>query len=552
MTQLNLRMLLVAGLRVGALYGMFLFAASAQEKPGSAASAGPREEAPPIHRVADSPRAMLALYFDAARQGRWDDASRYLVLNDAERPNGARLARRLKGVIDDHAWLDLDTVSADPRGRLDDGLPSHLEDVERVRFGGREESIRLIRINEPMGARWAVAASTVQRIDDWYAELPDRWVRNAIVYAGLDSVLLRPGPLELLWWQWSAMPLLGIASLLLGSVLGKQTQRLFVRLAGRTALVWDRKVLGRIGTPLLLAWSLNLFWLGAQFLVLTDPAYRSIDSFVTAGMVFVIFWALWQASGAIAEQMLLRPWATRSASARTLVTVGGNFARSAIFCLGGLAVLAAAGYPVGTLLAGLGIGGLAIAFGAQKTIENIFGSLSLVVDQPLRVGDFVHLDDVVGTVEDIGLRSTRIRTLDRTLVTIPNGKLADQRIESYEARDRMRLSTTLSIEYGATRAQIESVIAGVERVLNAHPQIWPDAVTVKLSRLGPSSLDIDVMAWFQVQNSDVFQRCRQEALLGFMRVVEEAGTQLAFPTQTVHLVAGGARTQVPPLTVQPS
>jgi MscS family membrane protein len=232
--------------------------------------------------------------------------------------------------------------------------------------------------------------------------------------------------------------------------------------------------------------------------------------------------------------------------------VGGNFARSAIFCLGGLAVLAAAGYPVGTLLAGLGIGGLAIAFGAQKTIENIFGSLSLVVDQPLRVGDFVHLDDVVGTVEDIGLRSTRIRTLDRTLVTIPNGKLADQRIESYEARDRMRLSTTLSIEYGATRAQIEAVIAGVERVLNEHPQIWPNAITVRLSKLGPSSLDVDVMAWFQVQNSDEFQRCRQEVLLGFMRVIEEAGTRLAFPTQTVHLVASGARTQAPPFTVEGS
>jgi MscS family membrane protein len=204
-------------------------------------------------------------------------------------------------------------------------------------------------------------------------------------------------------------------------------------------------------------------------------------------------------------------------------------------------VLAAGGYPVGTLLAGLGIGGLAIAFGAQKTIENVFGSLSLVVDQPFRVGDFVSVDNFVGTVEDIGLRSTRFRTLDRTLISIPNGKLAEQRLESFEARDRMRLATTLAIQYGTTHAQMQAVLDGLERVLREHPLIWPDAVTVKFKALAESALEIEVMAWFKVPTWAEFQRCRQEVLLRFMQVVEDAGTAFAFPTHTVHLAGAGPK-----------
>jgi len=175
-------------------------------------------------------------------------------------------------------------------------------------------------------------------------------------------------------------------------------------------------------------------------------------------------------------------------------------------------------------------------FGAQKTVENLFGSISLAVDQPFLVGDFVKVEDFVGTVEDIGLRSTRFRTLDRTLVSIPNGKLADQRLESFAARDRMRLATTIGVEYRTTRAQMGEVLEGFERVLRGHPKIWPDSIVVKFKEFGPSSLDIEIMAWFQVPTWADFQLCRQEVLLGFMKVVEDAGTAFAFPTRTVHVV----------------
>jgi MscS family membrane protein len=192
------------------------------------------------------------------------------------------------------------------------------------------------------------------------------------------------------------------------------------------------------------------------------------------------------------------------------------------------------------VLAGLGIGGLALAFGAQKTVENLFGSVSLAIDQPFRIGDFVKVEDFVGTVEDIGLRSTRFRTLDRTVVCIPNGKLSDQRLESFEVRDRMRLAATIGLTYGTTQDQMKAVLEGFERVLREHPKVWPDAVVVKFKEFAASSLDIEIMAWFDVPTWADFQVCRQEVLLSFMGVVEAAGASFAFPTRTVHLVQDAA------------
>jgi MscS family membrane protein len=200
-----------------------------------------------------------------------------------------------------------------------------------------------------------------------------------------------------------------------------------------------------------------------------------------------------------------------------------------------VALLSELGYPVASLVAGLGIGGLAVALAAQKSLENLFGAFAIGGDQPFREGDFVRVEDFVGTVERVGLRSTRIRTLDRTLITIPNGKLAEMRLESFAARDRMRLWCTVHLVYGTTAHQMREVLAGLERVLREHPKIWPDALTVRFTDLGESSLRIEVMAWFQT-DWDEFQLIRQEMLIQFLAVVEKAGTSFAFPTRTLHLV----------------
>ena len=419
----------------------------------------------------DSPRASLKAYFDAARARRWDEAARYLSVPDDQRDRAAELAERLKAVLDRHLWIDLEEISPASTGRLDDGLAAGVEEIGSLQVGegGRATSVRLVRVSDDQGAYWVFAGNAVRQIDAWYATLEGRWAIDWLVRYRLDS-LLALGPFEIMWWQWLALLVVAVAAWAGGRLLGGLTRAVLRRISTHTASTWDDQLLDSVGPPIGAAWTLVIFWTLSHSLGLSLAAERLIGNLVRGLSVATLFWAMWRSVNVIVGMILSRPWAAGNPSTRHLLTIGGNLAKGVIGVLGGLALLAAFGYPVTTLLAGLGIGGLALAFGAQKTVENLFGSMSLAVDQPFRVGDFVKVEDFTGTVEDIGLRSTRFRTLDRTLISIPNGKLADQRLESFAVRDRMRLATTIGLEYRTTRAQMQQVLEGFERVLRSAPE----------------------------------------------------------------------------------
>jgi MscS family membrane protein len=484
----------------------------------------------------NSPRASLSRYLELCRQGRYREAARYLVTPEASPTDAATLARRLKMVLDRHVWFDLERVSPDAEGDTADHLPPLTDEVGAVPSGpGRTEALRLVRVEDADGGHWAFAPSTVARIDTWYGALEHRFVREH-----LPEILLRPGPRELLWWQWLALPVLLALAWGLGRILAGAIRAALSRAARRTRAGWDDALLDALRGPLVLGFSLAVTAALVPGLSLYAPAQAFVWGLLRASGVVTTFWALWRAVDVVSAVIGQGAWSRDSPSARSLLAVGGRAGKAAVLALGVIATLAELGFPVASLVAGLGLGGLALALAAQKTVENLFGSLSLAVDQPVRVGDFVRVEDFVGTVEAIGLRSTRVRTLDRTLITIPNGRLADMRLESFSARDRMRLACTLGLVYDTTAAQMRRVLAGLEAALRAHPQIWPDAVVVRFKEFGASSLDIEVMAWFQTPEWSEFQLIRQEVLLQFMEVVERAGTSFAFPTQTVHLTGDPA------------
>jgi MscS family membrane protein len=536
----------VCSLALGALLILGFPASLQGQVPGLPQPTAPPAAEEVAQPAPDSPFASMRAFLEAADATRWPDAARYLSLDNETRTRGPELAARLKGVIDSRRLIDFDTLSRDSAGHTDDRLPAGLDQVAVVTIDGVAEPMRLTRRSDADGTFWAFSPATVGHIDDWYASLPDRWVRDLLVRAGLRS-MLGAGPLGILWWQWVALPFVAFLSWIVGRVIRIVFWPICVRLTVRTPNAWDNRVFASIGRPLTLAFAILAFAIGASWLQLTRSAFLLVGSVLKAGMVFALFWGLWRSTDVIIAWILSRSWAQQNASARNLLTIGSNVFRALVFVIGILAIVAALGYPVGTVLAGLGIGGLALAFGAQKTVENMIGSFALALDQPFRVGDFVQVENFVGTVEHVGLRSTRIRTLDRSVITIPNGKLSEQRLESLEARDRMRLATTISLTYDTTRSELEAVLEGLERVLRAHPDIWPDSMVVRLEKFAPNSIDIEVMAWFKVPTWTDFQRCRQEALLGFMRAVEDAGATFANPSRTLRLArAGGADPQEPP------
>jgi MscS family membrane protein len=356
----------------------------------------------------------------------------------------------------------------------------------------------------------------------------------------VPGFLDRYGPLGLTWFQWLALVTIIVASAAIGSLAGRVVRAVAGRLVRRTRSTWDDVLLERLAGPLSAALGLTLAAALVPLVELPPDAGTAAYRFIKVGYFVVFYWSLFRLVDVGFHVLGESMWA-RSGPSRSLIPLGSRVAKVGVFAIAAVAVLSYLGYPVASLVAGLGIGGLALALAAQKTIENLFGAFSIGVDQPFRVGDTVRIEDFMAIVERIGLRSTRFRTMDRTIVTIPNGRLADSRIESYTARDRLRLATIIGLVYGTTEAQLREVLDGFQRILREHPKLWPEGFTVVLRGLGPSALDIEVTAWFQTEDFGEFQAIRQDVLLQFLRVVERAGTQLAFPTQTVHVVNQGSR-----------
>jgi MscS family membrane protein len=352
----------------------------------------------------------------------------------------------------------------------------------------------------------------------------------------LPAPLLTEGPRGLLWWQWLAMPVLLALALAVGTALGWATRRVLGHLAARTQTTWDDTLLVRVAAPTNLLWTIAVFTALRPWLDLDAEAGEVVSRVLRSATLLVVFWAGFRSLDLGFDAAAAAPWSKVNQSLSGLLPLGRKLAKILLLAIGLVSVLNELGFQVASLLAGLGIGGIALALAAQKTVENLFGSVAIGVDQPFRVGDFVKVDDVMGTVETIGMRSTRIRTLDRTLVTFPNGKLADTKAETFAVRDRMRLVVHLGLSYGTTATQMRAVLAGVEAALLAHPRVWPEGVSVRFVDFKDSTLDVEVMAWFQLTDWGAFTRERQELYLRFMQIVEEAGASLAFPTRTVHVV----------------
>jgi MscS family membrane protein len=509
----------------------------------AAPTAAPTPE--PVPEAPDSPRASARAMFDlAARKGDFRGAVRYLQLPADEQARGPELARKLRAVLQRHLDIDIDALSPLAEGSQQDGLPPGVDTVGNVPDGhGGVDPVFLVRTRDAAGYYWAFSRQTVSRIDGWYDALPDRWVRD-----WMPERLQRQGPADLMWWQWLALPSLLVLALALGRVLGALTSTFLQRLFRRTPAEWDERLLERTAPALTLLWAVAVAAVLLPWVALLPEAHRSVRSLLGGAATVAVFWALWRSVDVWAQFLMERPWAAGNPSARSLLSVTRNLAKLFVGVGGVVATLGAFGYPMATVLAGLGIGGLALAFGAQKTIENLFGSISLAADQPFRVGDFVKIEDFTGNVERIGMRSTQIRTQDRTLVSLPNGKLADMRIEDFASRDRIRFAATVALAYGTTEPQVRRVVAGIEALLRAHPKVWPDVVVARLAALAVSSLEVEVLCWLRTDDFAEFRDFRQETLLAIMRVVTEAGTSLAFPTQTVHVVS----TPESPLAARPA
>jgi len=215
----------------------------------------------------------------------------------------------------------------------------------------------------------------------------------------------------------------------------------------------------------------------------------------------------------------------------SVLPLGRKVLKLSLFLIAILWVLSAWGYNTSTILAGLGVGGLAIALAAQKTIENLFGGISVIGDRPVLVGDVCRFGDRVGTVMHIGLRSTRLRTPDRTIISVPNGEFSSMALENISGRDKIWFHPTLNLRRDTTSDQLLQVLASFRQILVGHPKVETGKIPVRFIGVGTYSLDVEVVAYITTSDYDEFLELQQELLLKMLQAVEHAGTALAVPLQ---------------------
>jgi len=193
------------------------------------------------------------------------------------------------------------------------------------------------------------------------------------------------------------------------------------------------------------------------------------------------------------------------------------------------------GYSVSGLLASLGIGGLAVALAAKDTLSNVFGSLMLILDRPFKLGDWIKAGDMEGTVEEIGFRSTRIRTFAKTLITVPNSVIANLPLDNFSRMPKRRIKLSVGVTYATSPAQMEQAVESIRELLRSHPAIDQEFFLVNFTDFGASSLDIMVYCFTTTTVWGEYLDARQEICLRIMRLLEAQGLEIAFPSRSVYL-----------------
>jgi len=493
----------------------------------------PAQVAPPEPSLGfESPQSTMRGYLTAARAGEWARAAGHLDLRGQPADAGPRLARELKIALDRSLWVDLDALDDSVEGLRDDGLPPRHDLVGIVHLAGTAVKITLERVAAPDGSQeWKISRATVQQIPAVYEELGDGRI-GELMPAALADV----GLFEVRLWQWLGLALVVAAALGAAWALTAAFGRLGSPLVRRTSSRLDDALGDLLAGPVRLVLTTALLGPGVQALRLAIPAERVVLGVRTALLILAGTWVnlrLIDALARVAEQR----FAAQGPGAAAVVPLGRRSAKVFVVAIALLLVLGNFGFDVTGILAGLGVGGIAVALGAQKSLEHLFGGVSLIADAPVRVGDFCRFGERLGTVVDIGLRSTRLRTPERTVVTVPNATFSTMQLENFGVRDSILLTAKLGLRYETTPDQLRWVLGRLEQLLRDHPKILPEPARVRFVGFGASSLDLEVFAYANTTDANEFLLVRQDLLLAMMDVVAEAGSGFAFPSQTIYAAA---------------
>jgi MscS family membrane protein len=487
----------------------------------------PQPAAKPDPLGRDNPRSSVTSFLEACQNRDYVTAAQYLDLSSVPQSlrgqRGPDLARQLDAVLNADARFSVFRLSRDPQGGLSDNSGAARIHIASAMEGAKPVTVDLARVAPSPGAApvWLFAAETVFDAPRMSTSSAASGIARRLP-PFLSTVQIAETPL----WKWIA--------LLLGALVLFAVSRQFDRLT--TAVV--RAAAGKLRLGSHVAWveamlapvrvfiCLLLFRVGLEAIGPSAIARLYVGRLAGALLVWSIAWCFTRLAGLIFARAEGRMDENRRFASRSILHLGRRSINTAIAILAILLVLSNWGYNTATLVAGLGVGGIAIALAAQQTISNLFGGVSVIADHPIRVGEYGKFGDLLGTLEDIGLRSTRIRTLSRTIVSVPNSTLAGYNLENFASRDKILFNPTLSIKRGAPEEQIRMAVETIAKLLADHKELELTATPVRIVGIAGGGLNIEIFCYVLTQDINRFYTVQGDLFLAIDRTLSSAKVEL--------------------------
>jgi MscS family membrane protein len=508
-------------LQFGALLlALSLFPASLWSK-----AAPSKPAADPLDR--SNPRSTVTAFLEACHSDNYTKAAQYLDLRQlpqrSRTEQAPRLARQLEAILNSDSHFDILRLSQSPEGNLADDANPALEHIAAIPKDGESVNIDLERVElQPGNPVWLFSPTTVSAIPS----LAPATSQSAFE-AKLPSFLVNTVLLETPIWKWIALVAVAAFVLFLfhsaGHLLVLVLKKVSVH--SETAARW--RLIQSVLHPLLVLLSTLVFGVVEQII---DPSALS-RLYIGRAILLAVVWSFAWCFINLVDLFLSRLDALLDPRQRmvshSLIYMGRRAAKVAIFAIAAIIILDNWGYNMTTIIAGLGVGGIAVALAAQSTIANVFGGVSVIADRPVMVGDFGNFGGVIGNIEDIGMRSTRVRTLNRTLMSIPNASFAGMNLENYAERDKILFNPTLQIKRDTPKDKIRPLIKKIEDMLKADKRIEIGPSPIRITGLTAAAFSLEIFAYARTADINEFYGIEADLFLEINDALASSGIELA-------------------------
>jgi len=473
----------------------------------------------------DTPKKAVHTFLHWQQTGHLDldKVATTMKLANVSKDEKIELARELKKVLDAKGLLVEYDAIPNSRNYIDSlsGLHQYIlfDELPEVYLSKK-------------GEEWLFSEATIQQIPELYRDTFSS-LMEAVVNEVPDSLKNEWLGIEI--WQYIAIFIWLLLGLILRKIFEFILDNYIRRLAQKTKIDWDDDLIDGIDKPAGFIFMI-FFWL-ATFtnlqLSVTVNHYLSIILEIVVSLGFI--WLFYNLADVFSKYLGVLTSKTETKLDDQLVPLIRKTLRFFVLIMGVILILQNNGYNVASLIAGLGIGGLAVALAARDTLANFFGSVTIFVDKPFRIGDWIKVAGVEGTVEEVGFRSTRIRTFYNSLVSVPNSNISNNDVDNLGLREYRRLLTTLNLTYSTTPEQMEAFVEGIKAIVKSNSHFRQDFYEVHFNAFGAHSLDVMVYVFFKVPDWSTELQQKHNFFLEVLKLAKEVGVEFAFPTQTLHV-----------------